>query len=226
LLDRAALEEKMELIIVGCGRLGAELAYRLFRKGHSVTVIDHVAAAFTNLSKDFRGRTLEGEVLNRDVLLRAGVETAEGVAVVTNSDTVNLVVGRAAKEIFLVPRVVVRNYDPRLRELHETFQLQTVSSATWGAQRLEDFLCTDLIIPILSMGHGEIEIYEIRIPRSWEGRTTQEVLPEKDCKLIAITRGGRALLPSADFRLEGDDLLHLSMTEECAAQLYEKIREG
>jgi trk system potassium uptake protein TrkA len=216
----------MDLIVVGCGRLGAELAYRLFRKGHNVTAIDHIVAAFTNLSKEYRGRTVEGEVLNKDTLLRAGIETADGVAVVTNSDTVNLVVGRAAKEIFQVPRVVVRNYDPRLRELHETFQLQTVSSATWGAQRLEDFLCTDLIVPILSMGHGEIEIYEIRIPKNWEGRTVQEILPKEDCTPIAITRGGRALPPSANFQLERDDLLHLSMTEECAAQFYEKIQEG
>lgn len=216
----------MNLIVVGCGRLGAELAYRLFRKSHTVTIIDPLAAAFTNLSKEFRGRTLEGEVLNRDVLLRAGMETADGVAVVTNSDAINLVVGHAAKEIFQVPRVVVRNYDPRLRELHESFQLQTISSATWGAQRLEDFLCTDLIVPILSIGHGEIEIYEIKIPKSWEGRFIQEILPEKDCTPIAVTRGGRALMPSAGFELAGDDLLHLSMTEECAEELYKKVQEG
>jgi Trk K+ transport system NAD-binding subunit len=76
------------------------------------------------------------------------------------------------------------------------------------------------------MGHGEIEIYDIRIPKSWEGRTLQEILLEEDCTPIAITRGGRALPPSGDFRFEEDDLLHLSMTEECAAQLYEKIQEG
>ena len=216
----------MELIIIGCGRLGAELAYRLFKKGHTVTVVDHIAAAFKNLSKEFRGRTLEGEVLNRDVLLRAGVESADGVAVVTNSDAVNLVVGHAIMENFQVPRVVVRNYDPRLRELYEIFQLQTVSSTTWGAQRLEDFLCTDLIVPILSIGHGEIEIYEIFLPKSWKGHTIQEVIPEKDCTLIAVTRGGRAYPPTSSFRLEEGDLLHLSMTEECVAKFYKKVQEG
>jgi trk system potassium uptake protein TrkA len=220
------MEEKMDLLVVGCGRLGAELAYRLFRKGHNVTVIDHIVAAFTNLSKEYRGRTVEGEVLNRDTLLRAGIETADGVAAVTNSDAVNLVVGYAARKIFQVPRVVVRNYDPRLRELHEAFQLQTISSATWGAQRLEDFLCTDLIVPVLSIGHGEIEIYEIQIPKSWEGRTIQEILPGKDCAVIAVTRRGRAIAPSAVFQLEGGDLLHLSMTEEYAAQFNKRLQEG
>jgi len=216
----------MNLIVVGCGRLGSELAYRLFRKGHSVTVLDQTADTFANLSREFRGRTLEGEILNRDILLRAGVETADGLAAVTNSDTVNMVVAHAAKEIFQVPRVVARNYDPRLRELHEAFQLQTVSSSSWGAQRLEDFLCSDLMVPILTIGHGEIEIYEIRIPKSWEGSLIQEILPGKDCTPIAITRGGRAHLPSPDLRLEEGDMLHTSMTEEAAKILYRKVQEG
>lgn len=216
----------MNLIVIGCGRLGADLAYRLFRKGHTITVIDQSAETFSNLSREFRGRTMEGEVLNQDVLLRAGVETADGLAAVTNSDAINMVVAHAVKEIFHVPRVVARNYDPRLRELHEAFQIQTVSSSTWGAQRLEDFLCTDLMVPILTIGHGEIEIYEIRIPKGWEGRLIQEILPQTGCTPIAVTRGGRALLPSPDLRLEEEDLLHTSMTEECAKILYTKVQEG
>ncbi|OGO16328.1 MAG: hypothetical protein A2Z14_03380 [Chloroflexi bacterium RBG_16_48_8] len=83
-----------------------------------------------------------------------------------------------------------------------------------------------MIVPILTIGHGEIEIYEIRIPKSWEGRPIQETLPEKGCPPIAGTRGGRALLPSPDLQLEGGDLLHLSMTEECATQFYKKVQEG
>ena len=68
----------MQVIVVGCGRLGAELAHRLFKRGHDVTVIDQVAAAFDNLHPLFRGRTVEGEVLNQDVLHRAGIETCRG----------------------------------------------------------------------------------------------------------------------------------------------------
>ena len=76
----------MQVIVVGCGRLGAELAHRLFKRGHDVTVIDQVVAAFDNLNPLFRGRTVEGEVLNQDVLHRAGIEHAEALAAVTNSD--------------------------------------------------------------------------------------------------------------------------------------------
>ena len=62
----------MRVIIVGCGRLGADLAYRLFQRGHDVTIIDQIGATFDNLHPLFRGRTVEGEVMNQDVLASCG----------------------------------------------------------------------------------------------------------------------------------------------------------
>ncbi|MGH9460893.1 MAG: NAD-binding protein, partial [Vicinamibacteria bacterium] len=56
----------MYVIIVGCGRVGSELAYRLFSEGHEVTVVDEVSASFKNLPADYRGRTVEGEVLTKE----------------------------------------------------------------------------------------------------------------------------------------------------------------
>jgi trk system potassium uptake protein TrkA len=97
----------MKIIVVGCGRVGSELAYRLNLKGHNVTVIDQVDAAFDNLPPDFRGRTVEGEVLNQDVLRRAGIEHADGVATVTNSDALNAVVAHVARTVYEVDRVAV-----------------------------------------------------------------------------------------------------------------------
>jgi trk system potassium uptake protein TrkA len=97
----------MYIIIVGCGRVGSELAFRLFQKGHQIVIIDHNMASFQNLHHDFRGRTIEGEALNHDVLMRAGIKQAEGLAVVTNSDTLNAVVGHIGKVAFQVPNVIV-----------------------------------------------------------------------------------------------------------------------
>ncbi|MGC8782541.1 MAG: NAD-binding protein, partial [Anaerolineae bacterium] len=69
----------MNVIVVGCGRVGAHLATRLSEKGHRVTVIDVAPTAFENLSTDFRGRTLEGDVLTQDMLHRAGIEQADAL---------------------------------------------------------------------------------------------------------------------------------------------------
>ena len=62
----------MFIIVVGCGRVGAELAFRLYQRGHQVAVIDQVGSSFANLDPEYRGRTIEGEVLSQDVLTRAG----------------------------------------------------------------------------------------------------------------------------------------------------------
>ena len=126
----------MFIIVVGCGRVGAELAFRLYQRGHQVAVIDQVGSSFANLDPDYRGRTIEGEVLSQDVLTRAGIEEADGLTAVTNSDSVNAVVGHMAREVYKVSNVVVRNYDPRWLPMHEAFGLQVVSS-TLAARMIE-----------------------------------------------------------------------------------------
>ena len=130
----------MNIIVIGCGRVGAEVAYGLYRKGHKVTVIDQDAAAFRNLPEDFRGLTMRGDVLSQDVLLRAGIESAQALAAATPSDSVNTVLGHIARVVYKVPNVVVRNYDPRKRTLHEAFGLQVISPVSMGALRMEEIL--------------------------------------------------------------------------------------
>lgn len=132
----------MNVIIVGCGRMGSTLAWRLHQAGHAVTVVDSNGPSFRNLHPDFRGRTVEGEVLAEETLRRAAIEQAQGLAAVTNSDSVNAVVAHVARRVFGVAKVVVRNYDPRWLALHQTFGHEVVSSTGWGASRVEELLTT------------------------------------------------------------------------------------
>jgi trk system potassium uptake protein TrkA len=202
----------MNIIIVGCGRMGAELAYRLYQQGHQVAIIDQAASAFDNLHPDFRGRTMEGDVLTRDLLRRIGIEQADGLAAVTNSDTLNAVVAHVARTVYQVPNVVVRNYDARWRQFHEAFGLQVVSSTIWAAQRLEELLYQSGIQAVFSTGNGEVQIYEITIPETWHGRTLQELLPEEGCIPAALSRAGQAMLPARELHLKEGDILFVSAT--------------
>ncbi len=202
----------MNLIVVGCGRVGSELAYRLYQKGHRVTVVDPLEAAFDNLPPGFQGRTIAGDVLNQDVLHRAGIQHADGLAAVTNSDSLNAVIARVAQVVYQVPNVVARNYDPRWRPVHEAFGLQVVSSASWGAQRLEDLLCQSGTDAILTPGSGEVAVLELVLPESWHGRRLHELLAGAECLPVALTRAGQATLPGPDTRVEAGDLLYVSAT--------------
>ena len=213
----------MNFIIIGCGRVGAELAYRLFQDGHQVVVIDHIAAAFSNLPPDFRGRTIEGEALNRDVLLRAGIQNADGLAAATNSDSLNAIVAHVARDTYQVPNVIVRNYDPGLRSMLEAFGFQIVSSSTWGAQRIEEFLYHSDIQPVYSPGNGEVEVYEFKIPDRWAGHSLKEMLGETEVFPVALTRAGKSYLPSMEMILERDDIINFSATLKSVQALRQKI---
>jgi trk system potassium uptake protein TrkA len=213
----------MDYIVIGSGRVGAELAYRLYQKGHTVTVVDHTDEAFSNLNPNFRGRTIEGEVLNEDVLRRAGIESASGLAVVTSSDSINAVVGYIARSIFHVPNIVVRNYEPNRRSLIEAFGLQVVASSSWGAQRIEELLEYGEVRTVFSAGNGEVEIYEFSIPAGLVGRTIGELLGTEGCSFVALTRAGQAFIPSRDTALELGDILLVSATDQGILNLRQRF---
>ena len=202
----------MKIIIVGCGRVGSELASRLYQRGHQVAVIDNTVASFSNLPPEYNGRTIEGEASNRDVLHRAGIEQADGLAAVTNNDSLNAVVAHVARTAFDVPHVFVRNYDTRWRPMHEAFGHQLVSSSSWGAQRIEELLYHADIRTIFSAGNGEVEIYEFSVPALWGGRKLGELLQGVECMPVALARAGRAFIPSLDTVLEEDDVVNASAT--------------
>lgn len=214
----------MDVIVVGCGRVGSELAYRVYQKGHRVTVVDSNEASFQNLSSDFRGRTVEGEALNQIVLKRAGIETADGLAAVTNSDTLNVAVAHVARKVYEVPNVVARNYDAGLRGLHEVFGLQVVSSTSWGAQRVEEMLYHQEMRSVFSAGNGEVEVYEFTVPPAWNDHSLGEILPKQDCKPVALTRAGKAIMPENETVLNSGDIVQVSATFDGIATLRQRLK--
>ncbi len=213
----------MHVIVVGCGRMGAELAYRLYQQKHHVVVIDQETAAFENLHPDFRGRTIEGEGLAQDVLERAGIQQADAVATLTNSDVVNAVIAHVARTVYHVSKVVVRNYDARWQALHEAFGLTVISSTIWGAQRIEELLHETDMRVVFSAGNGEVSLYEFVVPESCQGCTIQDLFPEDQCRVVAFTRAGRAMLPSDTVSLEAGDIIHLSATPTDMATLRARL---
>ena len=216
----------MNFIVVGCGRVGAELCYHLFSRGHHVVVVDINKDAFNRLHPDFRWRTLEGEGLAEGVLERAGVHEADGLAAVTNSDTLNAIVAHAARTIYNVPNVVARNYDPNLRTVIESFGLQTVGSTYWGAQRVEELLMNPSQRMVYSAGNGEVEVYEMQIPKEWDGRTVGALLqPLQDCYPVALSRAGRSFLPDAGMQMQTGDMLNVSSTFEGIGALTTRLSQ-
>ncbi len=215
----------MNIVVVGCGRIGAELAYRLFQKGHKVTVVDHIQNAFANLPDEFLGRTVDGEALNQDVLRRAGIEQADGFAAVTDSDSLNAVISHVARQVFHVPNVITRNFDPIYRPLHDAFGHQVICSSSWGAQRMEELLYHGELRTVFSAGNGEVEIYEFNILGEWAGRKLGELVSVEECCPVSLTRAGKAILPDGETLLQPNDIILVSATFNGIRALRKRLNQ-
>ena len=107
----------MKVIIMGCGRVGSQVGQLLQGEGHQVTVIDPDPHNLDRLGANFKGTKIKGIGFDRDVLIRAGIETADAFVASSQSDNANIISARIARNIFGVPRVITRLYDPRRAEI-------------------------------------------------------------------------------------------------------------
>ena len=130
----------LKIVILGCGRVGSTLATMLDQSGHEVSVIDFSSEAFQRLSPDFRGETVQGNGVDEEILIRAGIKEADAFAAVTNGDNRNIMASQIAKEIFKVKKVVCRIYDPIREETYHELGLDTISPTKVGAQMFFDAL--------------------------------------------------------------------------------------
>jgi trk system potassium uptake protein TrkA len=124
----------MRVVIMGCGRVGAQLATMLAKDGHEVVIMDINPAAFSRLPADFQGRRVVGNGIDQDALRRAGIEGADAFVAVTQGDNRNIMSAQIAKHLFNVPRVVCRIYDPIREEIYHTLGLRTISPTSVGAE--------------------------------------------------------------------------------------------
>ena len=130
----------MNIVIMGCGRVGAQLAMLLDAEGHLVTVMDIDSYSFRRLSSTFNGTALLGNGIDEECLRKAGKEEADAFVAVTQGDNRNVMAAQVAKHIFNVPRVICRIYDPLRRELYNTLGLEAISPTTIFAQMLKEKL--------------------------------------------------------------------------------------
>jgi trk system potassium uptake protein TrkA len=130
----------MRVVILGCGRVGAQLARLILRQGHQVTVVDKDSASFGRLGPDFAGDVVLGTGIDEEVLVRAGIDQADAVVAVTSGDNTNVMAAQVAKEIFGVPRVICRINDPLREEIYRSLGLETICATNWQANRIRDIL--------------------------------------------------------------------------------------
>jgi trk system potassium uptake protein TrkA len=208
----------MKFVVVGCGRAGSRLAQTLQRHGHSVTVIDSNAETLATVAgKDLV--TLQGIGFDRQVLIQAGVQQADGLAAVTGNDEVNVIVARLARRVFQVPRVVARVYDPRKADIYRRLGLLTISPLAWGVDRMAEALEAAQTYPLLSLGSGEVHLVQAAASPQMVGRTVQTLNVPGEVQVTAIHRDGRTFLPGPATVFAEGDVLYLALIARAAQRL-------
>ena len=136
----------LKVVILGCGRVGSQIAADMDKNGHDVTIVDLDPNQFSRaaqrgvLTNEFKGNQVVGNGTDAEVLRRAGIEDADGFVAVTEGDNRNIMASQIAKHVFKVPRVVARIYDPERAEAYEKLGLHTICPTIDGAKSIEKTL--------------------------------------------------------------------------------------
>jgi len=142
--EKVYLEEKaMNVVIMGCGRVGAQLASIMDSEGHKVTVLDINGHSFRRLPPDFSGTALLGDGTDQEDLRKADIEQADAFVAVTEGDNRNVMAAQIARHIFNIPKVICRIYDPLRKGVYESLGIEAISPTTVFAQLLKDRLLAE-----------------------------------------------------------------------------------
>ncbi len=213
----------MKIIIMGCGRVGSQVSQLLVSHGHDVTVIDHGVDALARLGTEFKGKLVHGLGFDKNVLLEAGVETAEGFVAASPSDNANIVAARIARSIFRVPRVVARLYDPVRAEVYQRLGLTTISSTAWGAERIVEVVThTDLDV-LHVFRDGGTTMVRVEVPTRLNGFRVAQMNIPGELTVTAITRNNHTFIPVSGTEFQEGDVIYLAVIASAMDRLEELL---
>jgi trk system potassium uptake protein TrkA len=213
----------MNAIVVGCGRVGSQLATMLSVEGHNVTVIDRDEDAFRRLGSTFNGVTVKGLGFDEEVLDEAGIREADVFAAVTDLDNTNLMAAEVARKIFGVPHVVARLYNPQRERTYQQLDLDYVCGTTLVAENL---------LEKIESGHGhhvqtlgDVEVIEFRAGTGVANKHVRDIEIEHQFRVAVLSRGNVTFIPQPDTMLQPGDVIVGAVKEEGFTRI-ERYMEG
>ncbi|MDA8061899.1 MAG: TrkA family potassium uptake protein [Actinomycetota bacterium] len=215
----------MHIVVVGCGRVGSELATTLSAAGHEVVIVDKQEVAFRRLTEEFTGSRVVGLGFDRDTLAAAGVGEAAALAAVTSGDNSNVLTARIAREYFHVPNVVARIYDPRRAVIYQRLGIPTVATVTWTVDQVVRRLLPDQPVTEWVDATGQVVLIERSLAPAWVGRSLDELEVPDASRLVSVTRGGSPRLARPGLIGQEGDVVHLAVRKDRLDQVRRELGE-
>jgi trk system potassium uptake protein TrkA len=216
----------MRVIVIGCGRVGSELAVRLSKDGHDVAIVDKNRHAFRRLPEDWAGRAIVGYGIDRDDLIGAGIKEAAAVAAVTSGDNTNILVARIARENFEVPHVVARIYDPRRAVIYQRLGIPTVATVSWTVDQVVRRLLPEDLVTAWTDPTGGVSMVERNLPVEMAGQKLDKLTRPGSWMPVIVTRGGKARLATPDTVGQEGDVLLFSVVASAVDELQLQLDDG
>jgi len=221
----------MNIIIVGCGKVGSTIAKQLCNEGYDVTVIDNNPNKLRAVSDGMDAMAMVGDGTSYTTLKEAGIESADVLIAVTDSDEKNLlccVIGKRTGNLAAIARVRNPVYSNEREFLQKGFGLaMLINPESAGAEEMGRIFRFPSAIDIETFAKGKIELLTVRIPeKSLMVGNPLTYIHQKlrtDVLVAVVRRKGQVIIPSGDFVIEAGDLVSVIAEHEQAHEFFRKI---
>jgi trk system potassium uptake protein TrkA len=219
----------MNIIVVGCGRVGSQLATLFTQDHNNVVVVDAHAESFATLGRNFEGRVVTGVGFDEDVLIEAGVEECDVIAAVTDVDNSNLMISEVARKLFNVPHVITRLYNPDREGSYMQLGLDYVCGTTLVAEEIYSKVVAEHGGHIDTFGDYEVlrfalDLSSLEVDHVEVGRLEHE----HEVRIVVFDRkdGTGSSIPNKDSILYDGDIVLACVHKDVVRHFVKYIGEG
>ncbi|GCD12315.1 potassium channel family protein [Clostridium tagluense] len=211
----------MYIIIIGCGRLGSGLAMELSNDGHDVVIVDKYAANLQRLRSGFNGIKIKGVEIDNDTLMEAGIDKADIFLAMTPADNINIMASQIAKNIFKVPKVIARIFDPSREFIYRKLGLQTISPTELGINIIKNKIIDKNSDTLFTL-NNDISIEEITINKL-KFKNVLEIEDKFNCSICAVCKNGEFMIPNKNELFKKGNKIVCSINKENKEKLVKAI---
>lgn len=196
----------MQIVVAGCGKVGSGFARLMSAEGHDIAVVDEQNENFALLGPDFEGITVWGSPIDEDVLLEAGISTAEAFIAATPDDNINTMACQVAKELFRVPKIFARVQDPVREEVLYQFGVPTVCPTNMTIQEFRSLVLGEVASKayFFDLGVG-VDFDYRKVDEEDAGRALSDLSVPRDVMILGLIRKGRILFANENPEMQLDD---------------------
>ncbi|MCX7841879.1 MAG: TrkA family potassium uptake protein [Clostridia bacterium] len=200
----------MHIIVIGCGKVGSRLAQIMSEEGHDVVIVDNDRNAFKIIGPDFNGITVTGVPIDQDVLKHAGIETCDALAAVTPDDNVNIMACQVAREIFKVPRVLARIYNPAREQVFHQFGLETICPTNITVDVIRSIILDETGVSNHTIGSNTFSFKHEVVPKELDGKKLSSFKVRRNAAVFGLIRNRMFEFAHPDTTLAAGDTIVIS----------------